>query len=569
MKSDKTYTEAKLGGELYEVSMKIVPAQDQAHVFAAIKRDLPAADLSTWHRRLGHLGDTMLKNLVNSSAVKGMDITNSHLEGICEDCIMGKMDEKPFSIRNKRDSQIFGMLHADLMGPMNPEARWTHAKFSLVINDDCSGFGFVFNMQHKDEATKTIIKLDKAVETKFQKRVHTLRTDNGGELVNHRLQEYCQGRGITMITSVAYNLELNGHAERRNRTHIEGARTMLKDSELGKDLWGEAISTHIYIHNRCPSSILPNHITPYERIFGHPPSIAHLRVFGSKCFIKIPDETHSKLDDKALECRLLGYEGDSIYVVVDSDKKKLRSRNVIFLEGRANRVNKDEPVSVVFPVTESTTEQAPAHTRSAYIEEVTDMGDGSKKRSIRSEVWGSDPVRRSKRLSNQEASKEVSEKVLVTRAISSAPEIRTPRAYNDAINSPEGKLWKEAMDYELAKLEEMNTWSEVDKSDVLSGTQILPGMWVHLIKNLETGGKKFRSRWVVRGDKQKTNLSLSDTFAPVSRITSLRILLALATLKNLRIFAWDIDSAYLHGKIDHELYVDFPDGYERPGKVGN
>ena len=62
-------------------------------------------------------------------------------------------------------------------------------------------------------------------------------------------------------------------------------------------------------------------------------------------------------------------------------------------------------------------------------------------------------------------------------------------------------------------------------------------------------------------------MSLSDAFAPVSRITSLRILLALATLKNLHIFAWDIDSAYLHGKIDHELYVDFPDGYERPGKV--
>src|SRR5882724_6673732 len=124
---------------------------------------------------------------------------------------------------------------------------------------------------------------------------------------------------------------------------------MLKDLQLGKDLWGEAISTHISLHNRCPSSIFPNHITPYKRIFGHPPSIAHLRVFGSKCFIKIPDNTRSKPDDKALECRLLGYEGDSIYVVVDLDKKKLWSQNVIFLEGRANRVNKDEPVSVVLP----------------------------------------------------------------------------------------------------------------------------------------------------------------------------------------------------------------------------
>src|SRR5882724_1144117 len=388
-----------------------------------------------------------------------------------------------------------------------------------------------------------IMELDKVIETKFQKRVHTLWTDNGGEFVNNQLQEYCQSRGISLITSVAYNPELNGCAERRNRTHIEGARTMLKDSELGKDLWGEAISTHIYIHNRCPSSILPNHITPYERIFGHPPSIAHLQVFGSKCFIKIPDETRSKLDDKALECRLIGYKGDSIYVVVDSDKKRLQSRNVIFMEGRANRRNKDEPASIVFLVSESTTGQVPAHMRSAYIKEVTEhTSNDPKRRRTRSEVWGTDPIRRSDRLSNQEDSK----KVLVTRAVGNMSKIRTPKAYNDAINLPEGKLWKEAMDYELTKLKEMNTWSEVDKSNVLSDAQVLPGMWVHLIKNLELGGMKFHSRWVIQGDKQKTNLSLSDTFAPVSHISSLWILRALATLKNLQFFAWDINSAYCH-----------------------
>jgi len=124
------------------------------------------------------------------------------------------------------------------------------------------------------------------------------------------------------------------------------------------------------------------------------------------------------------------------------------------------------------------------------------------------------------------------------------------------------------MDYELNKLEEMETWSEFDETDVPQEAQVLPGMWVHLVKNLESGERKFRSRWVVRGDKQKTDLSLSDTFAPVSRITSLRILLALATMKNLRIFTWDVDSAYLHGKIDHDIFVKLPEGYEKPGKVG-
>src|SRR6266481_3762303 len=63
------------------------------------------------------------------------------------------------------------------------------------------------------------------------------------------------------------------------------------------------------------------------------------------------------------------------------------------------------------------------------------------------------------------------------------------------------------------------------------------------------------------------NLSLSDTFAPISHITSLQILLALATIKDLHIFAWDVNSAYLHGKIDHNIYITFPISYEKPGKV--
>src|SRR5882672_11581983 len=162
----------------------------------------------------------------------------------------------------------------------------------------------------------------------------------------------------------------------------------------------------------------------------------------------------------------------------------------------------------------------------------------------------------------------INDKVLIAKAADNVPATRLPKAYKDAVGSPEGHLWKNMMDYELAKLKEMNTWSEINKLDVPPEAQVLPGMWVHLIKSLESGERKFRSRWVVRGDKQKTNISLSNTFAPMSRITSLRILLALATTKNMRIFAWDVDSAYLHGKIDHDIYIKLPDGYEKPEVVG-
>jgi len=218
------------------------------------------------------------------------------------------MAEKPFETQMECDSWVFGTLHADLMGPMTPEARWSHARFSLLIHDDSSSFGFAFNLIHKNQTAKIIIGLDKVIENKFQKQVHTLKTDNGGKFINDELQAYYQERCITSSTLVAYNPELNGCAERQNRTHIEGVQMMLKDFNLGKDLWGEALLTHIYIHNHCPCSTLLSNVTPYKKIFGHEPSIGHLRIFGSKCFIKVPDESWTKLDDKAKECRLIGYE---------------------------------------------------------------------------------------------------------------------------------------------------------------------------------------------------------------------------------------------------------------------
>jgi len=85
-----------------------------------------------------------------------------------------------------------------------------HAKFSLIVHDDCSGFGFVFNLTHKDETAKVLINLERSIENKFQKRVHTLKTDNGGEFINHELRSPCQSRGISLVTSVPYNPELNG-----------------------------------------------------------------------------------------------------------------------------------------------------------------------------------------------------------------------------------------------------------------------------------------------------------------------------------------------------------------------
>ena len=137
------------------------------------------------------------------------------------------------------------------------------------------------------------------------------------------------------------------------------------------------MSIHVYISNRCPSSILPNNITLYKRVFDQLLSINHLQVFGSKCFIKVPDEMRSKLDDNAWECHLIGFKGDSIYIIVDADKKKLRFQNIIFVAGTGNRHNKNGP-----PPLELATVK---HIPNVESEETW-------KKRTRSKVWGTNPI---------------------------------------------------------------------------------------------------------------------------------------------------------------------------------
>src|SRR5882724_4593479 len=77
IKVDQVYVEASLGRDLYEVKMKIMLAQKS--IMATVRRDASVANLPTWHRRLGHLGDTMLKKLATSGSIKGMEVANAEL----------------------------------------------------------------------------------------------------------------------------------------------------------------------------------------------------------------------------------------------------------------------------------------------------------------------------------------------------------------------------------------------------------------------------------------------------------------------------------------------------------
>src|SRR4028118_550968 len=100
-------------------------------------------------------------------------------------------------------------------------------------------------------------------------------------------------------------------------------------------LWAEAINTAVYLKNRLPHKKFANKTTPYERLYGEKPFIAHLQPFGAKCFAHIPVEKRrpgSKLDARAKECIFIGYtESTKVYRLYDPESKRVfTSRDVKF-----------------------------------------------------------------------------------------------------------------------------------------------------------------------------------------------------------------------------------------------
>ncbi|GKA10881.1 putative ribonuclease H-like domain-containing protein [Tanacetum coccineum] len=125
-----------------------------------------------------------------------------------------------------------------------------HKKYCLVITDDYSRFTWVFFLTTKDETSEILKNFIKEIENLVDKKVKIIRSDNGTEFKNKVMDDFCREKGIKREYSVARTPQQNGVAERRNRTLIEAARTMLANSKLPTTFWAEAVSTTCYVQNR-------------------------------------------------------------------------------------------------------------------------------------------------------------------------------------------------------------------------------------------------------------------------------------------------------------------------------
>jgi len=225
----------------------------------------------TWHSRLGHPAEKALKLLKSSLGY------SSDESPPCDICHRAKQTREPFPLSDHKSKSLGELIHLDVWGPYKVSTR-EGFKYFLTIVDDFTRAVWVYLLKGKDEVFNNIVVFCNMIKNQFSKSVKICRTDNGTEFVNSRVNGFFEKEGILHQTSCVHTPQQNGVVERKHRHLMNVARSLLFQSHLPLNLWGETILTATFLINRVPSSVL-NGKTPFEMIFDRLPNFNMLRTF--------------------------------------------------------------------------------------------------------------------------------------------------------------------------------------------------------------------------------------------------------------------------------------------------
>nr|GEX08624.1 hypothetical protein [Tanacetum cinerariifolium] len=225
---------------MYSIDLNnVVPHKDLTCLVAKASAD----ECMLWHRRLGHLNRKTMNKLVRHNLVRGLPSKCFENDHTCVACLKGNQHKA--SCKTKLVNSVtkpFHTLHMDLFGPTSV-CSLNHKWYCLVVTNDFSKFTWTFFLKTKDETSGILKNFITEIENLKDLKVKIIRCDNGVEFRNKEMNDFCSRKGIKREFSNARTPQQNGVAERRNRTTIEAARTMLADAKLPVTFWAKAVNT--------------------------------------------------------------------------------------------------------------------------------------------------------------------------------------------------------------------------------------------------------------------------------------------------------------------------------------
>jgi hypothetical protein len=255
-------------------------------------------DAALWHRRFGHLSYGNLQRMAEDQLVDGLNIEAKAFRSreTCEPCIMAKQAVKPFKGSKERSKRKLDVIHMDVCGPL-PQETLGGARYFATFVDDHTRYSEVRFLKKKSDVAAEAKAVFRKLENQTGLRIKKVKSDNGGEYVNTELKEFYAGAGIIHQRTPPYTPQHNGVAERLNRTLLEKERAMRIAANLPKSTWGESLATANYLRNISPAS--GQERTPWELFHGKKPDVSHLRVYGSRVYVKKESSQVTKLEARS------------------------------------------------------------------------------------------------------------------------------------------------------------------------------------------------------------------------------------------------------------------------------
>ncbi|KAJ9523474.1 hypothetical protein QJQ45_007161 [Haematococcus lacustris] len=454
------------------------------------------------------------------------------------------------------------------------------SRYLATFLDEFTKFSVVMPLRSKDQVPDCIITVIQQLETQSGSKCKAIRTDNGCEYVNKKVQAFCSSKGILHQHSAPYSPEQNGAAERLNRTIVEKLRSMLHAAHLPVEFWADSAKAANHVRNVLP--VTGQSQTPWHAFFGVKPDVSGLRIFGSKVWVHIPRHQRSKLQPKAAAGVFIGYQpGSKAYKV--------------FLDGR-EQMSKDVTFDELSPATDELTKtRTGSHLQPARLPSEGDRRQQQQQQQQQqtdTSDSGSDDSGSPDRTSSSSSSNSSSAPSSSAQHPRSRPiDWRVIQDDSDSGQS-DGEDSKSQVRRNLfggsASSRGSGTLAQPSHSAVVSSQP--SGIGRHRLQpapaplpapappapehshsavvSSQPSGigdiERFKARLVAKGFLQMSGVDVGDVYAPVSKHTTLRTILAKAAAENMEIHPIDFETAFLNGKLEeHEvIFVQQPEGFE-------